>query len=243
MEYTAIYHSERQRGFHHTMRRNVLIILPLLFGVILAGSRVLLTGEIRFTFLVWNMFLAAVPVVLGRIALRRERRGDSFITILPFLLLWLLFLPNGPYIVTDFLHLGRPDVRLAYDFVLIATCAIAGLVCTFHSLRDVEEILERRIGARPGAMISLTVLLLCSYGIYLGRFIRLNSWDAILFPLPVARMVGEDLLFPSENLLAWKFTIIMTGFLWIVYAFVRMRPDREVWQLIAEGIPQNRRSR
>lgn len=223
------------------MQRNVLIILPLLLGAILVGSRVLLTGEIRFTFLVWNMFLATIPVILGKIALRRERRGDSFITILPFLLLWLLFLPNGPYIVTDFLHLGRSDVRLAYDFVLIATCATAGLICTFHSLRDVETIIERRTTVRPAVTISLAVLLLSSYGIYLGRFVRLNSWDAILFPLPVARMVGEDLLFPSENLLAWKFTVVMTAFLWIVYAFTRLRPDRAVWHLIAEGIPQIRR--
>ena len=225
------------------MRRDIPCILLLLFGAALVGSRVLITGELRFTFLVWNMFLAAIPVILGRIALRRERRGDSFITILPFLLLWLLFLPNGPYIVTDFIHLGRSDVRLAYDVVLIAVCATAGLVCTFRSLRDVEEILERRIAVRPAIAISLVALFLSSYGIYLGRFIRLNSWDALLYPLPVARMVGEDLLFPSENLLAWKFTIAMTGFLWILYAFSRLRPDREIWGLITAEAEPNRRSR
>lgn len=225
------------------MRRYLPLLFFLTAGVVLVGTRVVITGEIRFAFLVWNMFLAAVPVILGKIVLRRGRRGDSFVMVLPFLLLWLLFLPNGPYIITDFLHLGRPDVRLGYDALLIATCAMAGLVCTFHSLQDVEEMLRRRTTSQTASIISLGVLLLSSYGIYLGRFIRLNSWDAILFPLPVVRMVGEDLLYPTENLLAWKFTLIMTLFLWILYAWVRLRPDHELLRLTGVELRWNRQRR
>lgn len=99
------------------------------------------------------------------------------------LFLWLLFLPNAPYILTDVIHLeesrGMPQW---YDLALILSSAGAGLFFCYLSLLDVQRFIARRFGARRGWLVAASSLLLCGFGIYLGRFLRWNSWDLLTHP-------------------------------------------------------------
>ena len=110
---------------------------------------------------------------------------------MPLGVVWLLFLPNAPYLLTDLVHLG--PVREApfwFDVLLLASFAINGLLLGFAALAMVQQVVVRRFGSRWGWALALGALGLCGYGIYLGRFLRWNSWDALDSPGMLVRQVS-----------------------------------------------------
>src|SRR5687767_1528841 len=77
----------------------------------------------------WNLFLAWIPA-LGAFAaynLSRLRTWLRWLPVMGFSFLWLLFLPNAPYLITDIIHLQRyPSVPLWYDLILLVAAAWTG---------------------------------------------------------------------------------------------------------------------
>jgi uncharacterized membrane protein len=140
-------------------------------------------GAYDFRFLIWNLILAWIPLLLALLVYDRYRRGRSLLVLAPALLLWVLFLPNAPYIVTDFVHVGRDwGVPIWFDATLTASFAGTGLVLGLLSVLLVQSVLARRYGSAVGWLMLPPILLLCSTGIYLGRVHRFNSWDAVTRP-------------------------------------------------------------
>ena len=134
-------------------------------------------------FLLWNLFLAWIPLLLALATYDGERRGRPLRSLLLPGLGWLLFLPNAPYIVTDFVHLApRPPAPLWFDATMLASFAATGVLLGFISLYLVQAAVQRRLGAGAGWATALGALALGSAGIYLGRVGRWNSWDLILEP-------------------------------------------------------------
>lgn len=176
------------------------------------------TGSDDYDFLAWNLFLAWVPFVLALLVYDARRRGVAGVGQLAIGGLWLLFLPNAPYIVTDLIHLGAiPGAPLWFDGGMIASFAFTGLVLGLGSLFLVQIVLAQAFGSRAGWALVLAAIPLCSVGIYVGRFLRLNSWDAIVDPSVLAGPVHAFLLDPlaSERFLA--VTFLFTGFLALSY--------------------------
>jgi uncharacterized membrane protein len=140
-------------------------------------------GAFDFRFLVWNLILAWIPLLLALLVYDRYRRGRSLLVLAPALVLWLLFLPNAPYIVTDFVHLsaGSP-APLWLDGVEVSAFAWTGMLLGFVSLYLVHAVARHRLGAVPSWMGVLCVLALVSVGVYLGRVKRWNSWDLLTQP-------------------------------------------------------------
>src|SRR3954452_2347324 len=134
-------------------------------------------GRPAFAFLGWNLVLAWIPFVLSLgMAAVHDRDGPR-----PLLWVlgagWLLFLPNAPYILTDFIHLGRVGgAPLWFDAALIGTFAAAGLGLGLASLLVVHYVVEARAGRVVGWAVAVSSLELSAIGIYLGRFPRFNSW-------------------------------------------------------------------
>src|SRR5688500_18055737 len=152
------------------------------------------TGDAYYRFLVWNLILAWVPLVLAVAAYARARRGvDLFVAVL--LVPWLLFFPNAPYLLTDFLHLGEGEgpAQLWYDALMLSAFAWTGLLLGFASLYLVQMILRRAVGPAVAWLGVLLALGLASVGVYVGRFIRFNSWDALLHPIRVVEVLNEQL--------------------------------------------------
>jgi uncharacterized membrane protein len=149
------------------------------------------TGDAGFSFLWWNLFLAVVPL-LASTALRSARRPHRRPVQLLCFSIWLLFLPNAPYILTDLLHLHpRELVPLWYDLVVLMSCAGTGLFLGYISLLDVQLVIEKRFGKHCGWGVAVSALLLSGFGIYLGRFLRWNSWEVFTNPWRLLSTLGE----------------------------------------------------
>jgi uncharacterized membrane protein len=176
--------------------RRTLAIVALLAASALCVATVELrtheTGDAYYRFLVWNLILAWVPLVLAMAAYGRARRRVD-LTVAVLLVPWLLFFPNAPYLLTDFIHLGEGPAPLWYDALMLSAFAWTGLLLGFGSLYLVQMILRRAFGTVVAWLGVVVALSLGSIGVYVGRFIRFNSWDALLHPIRVAEVVNEQL--------------------------------------------------
>ena len=175
-------------------------------------------GTIDFRFLLWNLFLAWIPLVLALVVYDRYRRGTPLVRLAPLAVLWLLFLPNAPYIVTDFVHLtARSTVPLWFDGVELSAFAWTGMLLGFVSLYLVHAVTRHRFGGTAGWLGVLGVLGLVSAGVYLGRVKRWNSWDLITQPGTTLAQLYTRLGDPASLGKAAAVTLAMAGLLTLAY--------------------------
>jgi uncharacterized membrane protein len=174
-------------------RRRLLLLKALLAAslALTAGvaARVVYTDSLEATNLVWNLFLAWVPFALALVVYDAARRDAPAAPLVAVGLVWLLFLPNAPYIVTDFKWLGQYDSGTYwFDPALIGGAAAIGLVLGFVSLYLVQAVVARRVDRAAGWAFAFGALVASGVGVYLGRFQRWNSWDVFTEP---TRVVGQ----------------------------------------------------
>jgi uncharacterized membrane protein len=146
--------------------------------------------------------------------------------------LWLLFLPNAPYVLTDLIHLHEsPRVPLWYDAMMFSACAWTALALGIGSLLLVHQVARRRIGELLSWALLVPVLSLASLGIYLGRFVRLNSWDALTRPGHVAHVItaplGDPLGHPRFLVVTTLFTVFLILTYLVVYTVAELRLEPE----------------
>jgi uncharacterized membrane protein len=204
---------------------------PLAFSSLFAGSllavRILFSRQATFIFLGWNLFLAWLPYLFGRMAAHAHRRG-RWLLLLPVAGLWLLFFPNAPYILTDFLHLAQRDpIPMWYDLLLLATFAWTGLFLAMRSLATMQSIVRNYTGPVGAWLFVVTALTLGSLGIYLGRFLRWNSWDLLSRPAAVLADVGTRLLHPLAHRQTYAMTILFSVFLFTCYLTLFHGPSED----------------
>ena len=201
-------------------------MLALLFAsgvsVSLIIARIFWTGRFHYAFLIWNLFLAWVPLVFALMA-DEEYRAKSARTWRFFGLTtaWLLFLPNAPYIFTDLIHLvSRYYSHFWVDLVLILSCALTGLVLSFLSLYLMQVIVARMFGWLASWFFIAGAAGLSGFGIYLGRFLRFNSWDVLFQPLKLYHGLGHWAADPLANSTSFAFPILFATFLFIAYVML-----------------------
>lgn len=196
------------------------IILPLAFTYLLLAARIIITGGLTYIFLAWNLFLAIIPYAISQSVdpgISRKRWKEFAL-----LGLWLLFLPNAPYIITDLLHLKhQPPVPYWYDVLLLFSAALNGLILAFASLLTVEQFLTRLFNKRVSGFVILCSFFLCAFGIYAGRWLRWNSWDIFLNPGEMAGDILDRLLNPFAHIRTWAVTLLFGSFLYITYFAVK----------------------
>jgi uncharacterized membrane protein len=184
--------------------RRVAVLAALLLASLgccaLVAVRVAYTGAPNFPYLIWNLFLAWIPFVLSILLYDGRRRGMGVFGLTSLGGLWLLFFPNAPYIVTDFIHLERdPLSPLWYDGLTIASFAAVGLLLGLGSLYLVQSVVRDALGTRLAWSVAGGALALGSVGIYVGRFLRLNSWDFVTSPHYLLGVVSRRLADPFGN--------------------------------------------
>jgi uncharacterized membrane protein len=176
-------------------RRRILAPLTLVAASLLCVATVVVrtheTGDPYFRFLLWNLILAWVPLLFAIGAYVRARAHLDLGVVL-LLVPWLLFFPNAPYLLTDFVHLGEGPAPLWYDGLMLSAFAWTGLLLGFASLYLVQMIARHAFGDGIAWLMVLALLALGSVGVYVGRFIGLNSWDALLHPLQVADILRDQ---------------------------------------------------
>ena len=190
------------------VKRFIVVSTLLFWCACMIAVRIDRTGSGYYRFLLGNLFLACVPLFLST-TLRVANRLQLHWTILAVLTgLWLLFLPNAPYILTDILHLTRAShAPIWYDLALLLSCSGTGLLMGYLSLVDVEGIVARRFTPVVGWIFALVSLVLSGFAIYLGRFLRWNSWDVLVSPTLVLKIAG-GLLNPVEHMRPLSVTLV-----------------------------------
>jgi uncharacterized membrane protein len=199
-----------------------MILLSISFTLLLMIARFLYTNDPQYFFYPWNLFLATVPYFLSK-RLRKYKRVN--LKVLMILLCWLLFLPNAPYIITDLFHFQeRPPVPYWFDLLLVVSAAWNGVVLCFASLLQTEKFLTKHIKLKWIKPASIILITLCSYGMYLGRYKRYNSWSIITRPDDIFHTVISNIAEPWEHMQAWAFTISFAILLCIIHFTIKKIP-------------------
>lgn len=195
-------------------------LLKILFAssalsIVLCIARMFYADSFQYGFLLWNLFLAWIPFF---IAWQMKLDQNKWIHYGLFLL-WLLFLPNAPYIVTDLVHLQMHYSRALYwfDMFLIFSFAWNGLILGFLSLNRIHSFLNQQFHKTISWSIVFVLIFLCAYGIYLGRFERYNSWDIFSNPVGLFNNIAYDFMHPLRNKYAIGISMLMSGFLSVIY--------------------------
>ena len=211
------------------------IILSTIFALGLFTLRVLQSYTFAYSNLIWNLFLAWIPLIFSilTIKLYKSNPEKRWVLIFPGFL-WLLFFPNAPYIITDFLHLKqRPGIPIWYDILMLAAFAWTGFFLAIASLRTMQVLVNKHLGWFPSWIFATSVLTLAGIGIYLGRFSRWNSWDIFFTPKEILTDIAIRILNPVNNMNFYGFTGIITTFLVICYLmFISMSNESKQKSLL-----------
>lgn len=179
-----------------------------LFCFALFAFRSLVTHTTYYFFLNWNLFLAGIPWVTSIIIIS-VREKNIMLKFFLFIL-WLLFFPNSLYIITDLFHLRNETAfPIWYDFILITSYAWTGMVMGFASLMNIRIFIKKLFPVNVTNLIMTALLFIGSFGIYIGRYLRWNSWDLLTHPLPLMSDINERMTHPVLHVRTWGMTILM----------------------------------
>lgn len=171
-----------------------------------------------------NLFLAWVPYVCALLAVAAHQQAWPRAMFGLFVASWLAFFPNAPYLITDWLYLSGWQNELWYGIILLTTFSICGLLLAAVSLHLVQTVVALRRGPEAGAIVCATALVLSGIGVYLGRFLRLNSWDLLTHPDVVWTDAVESLRNHPNHVGLIGFSILFTMLLGgTYYAVVSLR--------------------
>lgn len=205
--------------------QNLIIGTAFAFGLLV--FRIQFSSEGKFAFLVWNLFLAFVPLGIALFMKRKSAANNRKLwPMFPLFLAWFLFLPNAPYILTDLFHLKQKSMPLWFDLILILSFAWTGLIAGIVSLHVMKENLMRYFSHNISMMIIVLSILASGFGIYLGRYLRWNSWDVIHAPKGILKDVLSPLINPFDNLQTIGMTLSFAFFMLLVYSTIKVSDTR-----------------
>ncbi|EDP71760.1 hypothetical protein FBALC1_04712 [Flavobacteriales bacterium ALC-1] len=189
-----------------------LVTVALTFSIIALMIRIKLNKSFFYLFLVWNVFLAIIPYVITMYL--NTKQNLSKLKLGLWFMAWLAFLPNAPYIVTDLIHLRIGNNSLLWlDILVVLSFALSGLFLFYLSIIDMQKLISKNFKRIPIEILTILILFLCGFGVYLGRFLRYNSWEIISNPQVLISDVFNILVSPFQHSEAWLFTLGFGGFL------------------------------
>jgi uncharacterized membrane protein len=182
-----------------------------LFSLTLLTYRIIKSEGLSYIFLAWNLFLALIPWWISNYL---KQNKSLQLKHVPLFGIWLLFIPNSPYILTDLFHLKpRPYLPLWFDLVLVLSFALIGMIVFLKSLKDMLSILKAYVSPILFTLVTPFIFWLISFGLYLGRYLRFNSWNVVNHPFQLMRQ-SFDILFEKDTI---GFTLIFSVFMWFLY--------------------------
>jgi uncharacterized membrane protein len=221
--------------FSHNKYRLMMFLLlagATIFSVAVWRVRSEVSGTVHYAFLIWNLFLAWIPFLIAYFTYAVSLSKKWIYVIIPIAaFLWLIFFPNAPYILTDFQHLAGVwrDVPVWYDVMLLIWFAFTGLLLGMVSLFLMQEIIRREFGRWAGWGFVIVVAGLSSTGIYMGRFLRWNSWDILRNPTGIALYTFERVQDPSLQSIGFTslFAIFFLFLYVTLYTFGHLLLERQ----------------
>ncbi len=177
--------------------------------------------NLRFAGFLGNLLLAWIPLILA-LVIRGLPSGSRRLWFWAALVAWFLFFPNAFYIVTDLIHekkFGTDNVYRWFDLLMTTSFACGGMFLGCLSLYLMQLTVRLRYGWRVGWTFAGAMLALGSFGIFLGRDLRLNSWDVVARPVRLIRNISS-LAHPPRFQEVAAFSITFFFFSLAVYAFM-----------------------
>lgn len=218
--------------YKHSKEKNLYALTTKLFILTLIASifvfcRVNYTNALTYIFLIWNIFLAWLPLYFSLVFINHKFKNKIYTYLIGFL--WLIFYPNSPYILTDFIHLSRykfyettgfdevfnTNLAIWYDFFLISLFAVIALVLSYISLSIMHKFIKEKFNNLYGWIFVIIISILSGFAIYLGRFIRLNSWNLVTHPMYLI-----DTIFNNFNFYALVFTLLFS--ILILFSYITL---------------------
>jgi uncharacterized membrane protein len=212
-----------------------VLLLSCLSSVVLFLVRVLSQHSLEYWYLNWNLILAWIPLLFSAVLVNRlKKTGWTTWQNVVLSLLWLGFLPNSFYIITDFIHLQHTsNSTLLFDVVLLFSFTINGLLLGCISTFMVHDELKKRFSSNSANTIIAGVFLACSFAIYLGRFLRWNTWDVLINPAGILFDVSDRFIRPGAHGQTFSTTLLFFVFISVTYwtarelaVVARMKPGK-----------------
>jgi uncharacterized membrane protein len=207
-------------------------ILSLSIPLVLIAARMVITHSLTYGFYYWNLLLALVPLLASACL---DPRASLFTRRnICCLAAWFFFLPNAPYLITDMVHFQeRPPFPVYVDEVIVYASAWNGVLLAYVSVMRVERWLLTRYAQRPVNIALIGVFLLTGLGIYLGRFLRWNTWDMLVHPYALSKDIGIRMLYPIRYKQTWAVSLLFGGLLMAGYTLLRnqIQGKNTIWGL------------
>lgn len=205
----------------------VLLMAASAIALFLSALRMSRSDSARYGFLIWNLMLAWIPLGFAGLAYLLANIHKRFLYLFVFIsaLAWLIFFPNAPYILTDFQHLSYTPtdaIPVWYDVILLIWFAWTGLLLGMVSLYMMQELITRMVGKPLGWLFVMVVTVMGSFGVYVGRFMRWNSWDVWHRPVSLFMDIFNELRHPLANKETYAFTIIFSMLFLFIYVTVNL---------------------
>jgi uncharacterized membrane protein len=197
------------------------LMLSSVFSIALAFARVAYTGQLMFISLIWNLFLAFIPYTLTRLLMQRPDWVENKWKFGLAGFVWLLFIPNSFYIITDLFHLEeRAVIPLWFDLALIFSFAWNGLLMGILSVRQMEKLWQLK-WQQNELLFIYPIMLLNAFGIYIGRYLRYNSWDIVSNPFGLSEDIVYLLIHPIRNRFDWSMIFCFSVFMTLIYLTIK----------------------
>jgi uncharacterized membrane protein len=185
-------------------------------------ARAWYAGGLHFRFLAWNLVLAVIPA-LAAAAMSSADQRQRPVLVAVCGAVWLLFLPNAPYLITDLVHLEpRPPVPYWFDIGLFAAFAGAGVLAAFSSFGDVQQVASRHFGRWAGWAVVAVASFGAGFGIELGRMGRYNSWSVLTKPRGLFNEILARVVDPWAHPRAFAVAALYGSVLLFGYVAVRV---------------------
>jgi uncharacterized membrane protein len=209
-----------------------VLLSPFMLGILVIACLVVIdwhqTNHIYpwYGFLRWNMFLAVVPLVLSYVLAWAARRDWTLFAV-PFLALaWIVFLPNAPYLISDLVHLQDGASRA--NVLTLGLVAVTGLLIGVKSVQIVQRVIEERFGSSWGWRAVQAIVVLTTFGVYLGRVLRWNSWNVLSRPHALLETALRGPSEPRRLAIALVATLLSAVAFYGVYCMLTARQTPEL---------------
>jgi len=200
------------------IKRCFLIIILAFISFLFTVIRYIITGRYTYYFLNWNLILALIPLFISIFISPDIIRKKSKILTAVLFIIWLIFFPNAPYIITDLYYLNNHSERMFwYDLITILIFSWTGLLAGFFSMDIIKESLFSRLSNIKSNVIICLLFFVSAFGIYLGRELRWNTWEIFVEPKEFFLDVIDRFINPIGHRRTWAFTLLMGFFLNITY--------------------------
>jgi uncharacterized membrane protein len=160
----------------------------------------------------WNVFLSVVPIVFARL-LQKTKSRNAQIVLFP---LWLIFVPNTLYMITDVIHIFNPrfsQMSLPFQILGMGLYLLIFFLAVYTFVLAIKPVLQKyhafltSLNSRYKIMLFAFFSGLIGFAISMGRFQRTNTWYIFTQPIRVVRDVIDSLTDPTVLFVALFYAI------------------------------------